>query len=149
MQTVRFYSSIELREPVVTPVAPIANAETTILEIWSPDYEPLVPASTGGNTQATLDIGLTLGGLTSAGFKIYGTPDTYNRVGGVRWFSMTVATYTAGVAVLDDLVLTMSATGNKSFHFGIGAWRALRITALSSGGTGGSEAEVILSLRTN
>lgn len=130
-------------------MTPILNAETTIMEIWSPDYEPLVPASTGGNTQATLDIAFTLGSLTSAGFKIYGTPDTYNRVGGVRWFPVTVATYTAGVAVLDDLVITLTASGNKSFNFGIGAWRALRVTALSTGTTTGSSAGVILSLRTN
>ena len=149
MQVVRFYSSIEPKETDPAVYAPVANTETDLFQVWSPDYQPLVPVSVGGNTQATLNIAFTKGSLTNASFKIYGTPDEINRAGGVRWFPVTVATYTAGVAVLDDLVILLAASGNKSYEFGVGAWKGIRVTAQSSGTVTGSEAEVILSFRTN
>ena len=148
MQVVRFYSSIESKEntPVYTPVA---NAETDVLTVWSPDYEGAFPVSVGGNTQATLNIDFTLGSLTNASVKIYGTPDQINRAGGVRWYPVTVATYTAGVAVIDDLQLRLTATGKKEFEFGVGAWKGVKITALSSGTVTTSALSVVLSFRTN
>jgi hypothetical protein len=142
MQVVRFYSSVELKkiDPQYTPVL---NAETTVLEVSSPDYAPLVPASVGGNTQATLNIDFTLGSLTSADIKIYGTPDL------VTYYPVTVATYTAGVAVLDDLSIHFTATGRKAYEFGVGAWKGIRITALSVGTVTSSRLDVTLSFRTN
>ena len=147
MQVVRFYSSIESRESAA--VTPVVNAETDLLTVWSPDYEPLVPVSVGGNTQATLQLDFALGSLTNGKFKIYGTPDPINRGGGVRWFPVTVATYTAGVAVLDDLVITLAATGKKAFEFGVGAWKGVKITSLSTGTVTSSSVTAIMSFRTN
>jgi len=126
----------------------VANAETDLLTVWSPDYQPLFPVSVGGNTQATLNLDFTLGSLTNGKFKIYGTPDPINATT-VRWFPVTVATYTAGVAVLDDLVITLTATGKKGYEFGVGAWKGVKVTSLSTGTTTSSAVTAILSFRTN
>ena len=147
MQVVRFYSSIEVKESAA--YTPVANAETDLLTVWSPDYQPLFPVSVGGNTQATLNLDFTLGSLTNGKFKIYGTPDPINRVGGVRWFPVTVATYTGGVAVLDDLVITFTANAVKGYEFGVGAWKGVKVTAASTGTVTSSSATATLSFRTN
>lgn len=147
MHTVRFYSSIELKEAAT--YTPVANAETEVLQVWSQDYQEGFPVSVGGNTQATLNLDFTLGSLTNATVKVYGTPDKIDRVGGVRWYPVTVATYTAGVAALDDLQIRLTATGKKAYEFGVGAWKGIRVTALSSGTVTNSALDTLLSFRTN
>ena len=149
MHTVRFYSSIESKEISPVSYTPVANAETDILQVWSPDYQDQFPVSVGGNTQATLNIDFVKGSLTNAIIKVYGTPDKIDRVGGVRWFPVTVATYVAGVATLDDLAITLLATAKKSYEFGVGAWKGIKVTAASTGTVTSSTLGLVLSFRTN
>jgi hypothetical protein len=62
---------------------------------------------------------------------------------------VTVATYTAGVAVLDDLVITFTANAVKAYEFGVGAWKGVKVTAASTGTVTSSSVTAILSFRTN
>ena len=121
--------------------------ETTAITCLDTDVLATSIISVGGNTQGTLYIDFTLGSLTNCSIKVYGSyvgsPTSSN------WFQETQEVDTAGVATLYPYSILMTGNTKVAWHFPIGAYRALKITATGSGTQTGGILNLHLGVRSN
>ena len=158
METIRYGSADDLKTKVYTAGnLPTTEVDAIVLkdvdiptETTNAYISPNV-TSVGGNTQATLYINFTKGGVTSCTIKVYGgyegNPDATNAAG---WFSESSETDSSGALTLNPVTIVLTATAKLLWHFPIGACRAYKITVLSTGGSVTTDAlSLAVAMRSN
>jgi len=145
-QVVRFDSAIDLAT-YTTGAGTVPTSETDAIVIKDIDVDSGSIASIGGNTQGTLFIDFTKGSLTNVVIKFYGSYK--GDPGSSDWFPETEESSSSGTLTLNNINITMTASGTKMWHFPIGACRAYKITVQGTGTATGSSLKLYLGLRSN
>lgn len=146
MDVVKFGDSIDVIS-YASGTGTVPGAETDVITIVAPDELNTSVVSSGGNTQGTLYIDFTKGSLTNCTLKIYGSyvgnPSTS------EWYQECIETSTSGTVTLFAMDIVLTATMKVEYHFPIGAVRALKITAASTGTATGGILNLSVGMRSN
>ena len=145
IQTVKYSAATDI---VQYPSTILVNAETDVIVVT--DIESGGNGYVPSNTQCTLFVDFTKGSLTNCSLKIYGSYKG-NAVAATAtdWFQEVVESDTTGVGTLDPNSLLMTASQRIAYHFPIGAYRSIKISATSTGTVTSSALALTLGFRTN